>query len=218
MQKLFGEEADSEKTVCVVGLGNPGKQYVSTRHNVGFTVVALLSQSLHSRMIEGSGDYLYSDCTVEHRRLILAVPMTFMNESGAAVAQIMERFNVTASELLIVLDDFQLPLGTLRIRAEGSDGGHNGLASIIYQLQTEQVPRLRVGIAGPTCPTEERKELMADYVLSPFEKEEVPQAAEMTTHARDAVLALARHGIKFAMNNFNRSFLASDGSVEGSIQ
>ena len=111
-------------------------------------------------------------------------------KAGAAVVQIMEQFNVPASDLLIVLDDFQLPLGTLRIRAEGSDGGHNGLASIIYQLQTEKIPRLRVGIAGTTCPTEERKELMSEYVLSPFEKDEVQQAATMITHARDAVLAL----------------------------
>jgi peptidyl-tRNA hydrolase, PTH1 family len=213
LQKLFDEEADLEKTVCVVGLGNPGKRYVSTRHNVGFNVVASLSQSQHSRMIDGNGDYLYSDCMVENRRLILAAPMTFMNESGVAVAQIMEQFKVAPSELLIILDDFQLPFGTLRIRAEGSDGGHNGLASIIYHLQTETIARLRIGIAGPTCPTEERKDLMADYVLSPFDNEEAPQAAEMVTHARDAVLALVRHGIEFAMNNFNRSFLESDGSV-----
>lgn len=213
LQKSFDEEADSEKITCVVGLGNPGKRYASTRHNVGFNVIESLSQSLRSPMIDGNGDYLYSDCAVENRRVILAVPMTFMNDSGVAVAQILEQFTVTASELLIVLDDFQLPLGTLRIRAEGSDGGHNGLASILYHLQTEKIPRLRVGIAGTTCPAEERKELMADYVLSPFDKEEVPQAAEMVTHARDGVLALVQHGIDFAMNNFNKSFLNNDRSV-----
>jgi PTH1 family peptidyl-tRNA hydrolase len=130
-----------------------------------------------------------------------------MNESGAAVIQIMEQFKIPASDLLIILDDFRLPLGTLRLRVDGSDGGHNGLASIIYQLQTEKIPRLRVGIAGTTCPTQDRKELMSAYVLSPFEKDEIEQAATMITHARDAVLALILHGIEFAMNNFNRSFL-----------
>lgn len=208
LRNLFDEEA--EKALCVVGLGNPGMQDASTRHNVGFSVVAALSRALHARMADGRGDFLFSDCTVDHRRLILTVPMTYMNESGTAVAQMMEQFNITPSELLVVLDDFQLPLGTLRIRHEGSDGGHNGLASVIYHLQTERIPRLRVGIAGVTCPAEERKELMAGYVLSPFEKEEEPMAEKMVAHACDAVDALSRHGIEFAMNNFNRSFLEND--------
>ena len=213
MQKFFDEEAVSENVVCVVGLGNPGKRYASTRHNVGFDVVASLSHSLRSRMLDGNGDFLFSECAIESRRLLLATPLTYMNESGTAVMQIMEQFNVPASDLLVILDDFQLPLGTLRIRAEGSDGGHNGLASIIYQLQTEKLSRLRVGIAGATCPTEDRKELMSEYVLSPFEKDEIPLAATMIAHARDAVLALALHGIEFAMNNFNKSFLDNNLAV-----
>jgi peptidyl-tRNA hydrolase, PTH1 family len=213
LQNIFDEEADSEKMICVVGLGNPGKRYASTRHNVGFDVVASLSQSLHSRMLDGNGDFLFSECAIENRRLLLTVPMTYMNESGSAVIQIMEQFNIPASDLLVILDDFQLPLGTLRIRPDGSDGGHNGLASIIYHLQTETIPRLRVGIAGSTCPMQDRKELMSEYVLSPFEKEETTPATTMITHARDAVLALALHGIEFAMNNFNRSFLDNDSTV-----
>jgi peptidyl-tRNA hydrolase, PTH1 family len=164
-------------------------------------------------MLDGTGDFLFSECEIGNRRLLLAVPLTYMNESGTAVTQIMEQFNVPASDLLIVLDDFQLPLGTLRLRAEGSDGGHNGLASIIYQLQTEKLPRLRVGIAGATCPTQDRKELMSEYVLSPFEKDETTLAATMITHARDAALALVLHGIEFAMNNFNKSFLDNNLAV-----
>ena len=213
LQKFFDEEADSEKVLCVVGLGNPGKRYTSTRHNVGFDVVASLSQALRSRMLDGNGDFLFSECAFESRRLLLATPLTYMNASGAAVVQIMEQFNVRASNMLIIVDDFQLPLGTLRIRADGSDGGHNGLASIIYQLQTENIPRLRVGIAGSTCPTQDRKELMSAYVLSPFERDEIPLAATMITHARDAVLALVIHGIEFAMNNFNKSFLDDNLAV-----
>ena len=130
MQKSLDGEADSEKMICVVGLGNPGKRYASTRHNVGFNVVASLSQSLRSRMLDGNGDFLFSECAIESQRLLLATPLTYMNESGTAVVQIMEQFNVPASDLLIILYDFQLPLGTLRIREEGSDGGHNGLASV----------------------------------------------------------------------------------------
>jgi len=210
VQNFFDEGASSEKIRCVIGLGNAGSQYASTRHNVGFNVIASLSHFARSFMQEGNGDFLFSECVIESHRFFLAAPSTYMNESGTAVLQIMEQFNVAASDLLVVVDDFQLPLGTLRIREDGSDGGHNGLASVIYHLQTENIPRLRVGIAGSTCPSENRKELMAAYVLSPFEKEEVQQAAIMITHARDAVLALITHGIQFAMNNFNRSFLDSD--------
>ena len=213
MQNFFDEEGASERRQCVVGLGNPGRRYASTRHNVGFNVVAALSQSMRSSMKEGRGDFLFSECALESHRFLLATPLTYMNESGTALLQIMEQFNVAVSDLLIVVDDFQLPLGTLRIRENGSDGGHNGLASVIYQLQTDNIRRLRVGIAGATCPVEERKELMAAYVLSPFDKEEAPQAATMITHARDAVLALITHGIQFAMNNFNRSFLDTDLTV-----
>jgi len=210
VQTFFEEDSASGKRICVVGLGNPGKQYAATRHNVGFNVVASLSQALRSRMFDGNGDYLFSEARAESRPLLLATPMTFMNDSGIAVVQIMEQFHVAPSDLLIVLDDFQLPLGTLRIRPEGSDGGHNGLASVIYQVQSEKIPRLRIGIAGATCPAQERKEVMAEYVLSPFDKEETKLAASMVDRARDAVLALVANGIEFAMNNFNRSFLETE--------
>ncbi|MGA7161542.1 MAG: aminoacyl-tRNA hydrolase [Bacteroidota bacterium] len=210
MQNFFEEEEASERRQCVVGLGNPGRRYATTRHNVGFNVVASLSLFMRSSMREGRGDFLFSECALERHRFLLATPSTYMNESGTALHQIMEQFNLAVSDLLIVVDDFQLPLGTLRIRENGSDGGHNGLASVVYHLQTENIRRLRVGIAGASCPVEERKELMAAYVLSPFDKGEAQQAAIMITHARDAVLSAITHGIQFAMNNFNRSFLDTD--------
>jgi PTH1 family peptidyl-tRNA hydrolase len=130
-----------------------------------------------------------------------------MNESGRAVEQAMKQFNLTSADLMVVYDDFQLPLGTLRIRNEGTDGGHNGLASITHQLQTENIPRLRVGIAGKNCPTENKRELMATYVLSPFDNDEVRVAEEMTKRASDATLAWVHNGIEHAMNNYNKSFL-----------
>jgi PTH1 family peptidyl-tRNA hydrolase len=130
-----------------------------------------------------------------------------MNESGRAVEQAMKQFNLSSLDMMVVYDDFQLPLGTLRVRKEGADGGHNGLASITYRLQTENIPRLRVGIAGKNCPTENKKELMATYVLSPFDNDEVRIAEEMFKHASDATLAWVHKGIEHAMNNFNKSFL-----------
>ena len=206
MQNSF-EETDSGSVQCIVGLGNPGKRYRSTRHNVGYNVVALLADLLKVDLKGGNGEYFFSDYAAGGRSCLLAIPTTYMNESGLAVSQLCDYFGVSPSGLMIVYDDFQLPLGTLRIRLEGSDGGHNGMASVIGYLQTEDVPRLRVGIAGSTCPNEDRKELMASYVLSPFEKDEIVLAETMMLHARDALMAFMEHGVQFAMNNFNRSFL-----------
>jgi PTH1 family peptidyl-tRNA hydrolase len=130
-----------------------------------------------------------------------------MNESGRAVEQAMKQFNLSSSDMMVVYDDFQLPLGTLRIRKEGTDGGHNGLASITHHLHTENIPRLRVGIAGKNCPTENKKEQMAAYVLSEFDDSEVRIAEKMIKHAGDATLAWVHKGIEHTMNNYNKSFL-----------
>ena len=180
-------------------------------------MIGSLAHSLRAGLTEGRGDYLFSECVVAERRIILAVPSTYMNESGVAVAQLCEHFSLSPSGLVIVYDDFQLPLGMLRIRAEGSDGGHHGLASVIEHLQTENIPRLRVGIAGATCPSEDRKELMASYVLSPFEEDEVKLAAKLTDHAGDALMAFIQHGIQFAMTNFNKAYPTA-GSETGELR
>ena len=118
------------------------------------------------RFKEGRGDYLVALGFFKNREIGLAKPLTYMNNSGEAVADIMKRFAVPLNQLLIVCDDFQLPLGTLRLRPGGSDGGHNGLASIIYQLQTDEFPRLRCGIGGETIPKD--KSFMKDFVLDQF--------------------------------------------------
>ena len=209
MQNFLAEEAPG-KVVCVIGLGNPGAEYRFTRHNAGYRVVGLLAESQKIALREGTGEYLFSEFRVDDKRVLLVLPTTYMNESGMAVLQVMEHFSLNVDDLIVVYDDFQLPLGTLRFRAGGTDGGHNGLASVIYHVQSDKIARLRLGIAGSTCPTEDRKDLMADYVLSPFNKDEGPIAAQTIEHARDALLALTRHGMHYAMNNFNRSFLEND--------
>jgi PTH1 family peptidyl-tRNA hydrolase len=119
----------------------------------------------------------------------------------------MRQFNLSSFDAMVVYDDFQLPLGTLRIRKEGTDGGHNGLASIMYHLQTENIPRLRVGIAGKNCPTENKKDLMAAYVLSEFDENERLMADELIGHACRAALSWVHEGIEHTMNNYNKSFL-----------
>ncbi len=192
---------------CVIGLGNPGEQYIATRHNVGLRVVDSLAKLLAVDLQRGRGDFRFARCTDQGDRFLIIAPLTFMNESGRAVEQAMKQFNLTSSDMMVVYDDFQLPLGTLRIRKDGTDGGHNGLASITHQLQTENIPRLRVGIAGKNCPTENKKKLMATYVLSEFDDNEVRIAEEMIDHARTAAISWAHKGIGHAMNNYNKSFV-----------
>jgi len=192
---------------CVIGLGNPGEQYSATRHNAGLRVVDSLAKLLAVDLQKGRGDFRFARCTDQGKRFLIIAPLTFMNESGRAVEQAMKQFNLSSSDMMVVYDDFQLPLGTLRIRKEGTDGGHNGLASITHHLRTENIPRLRVGIAGKNCPTENKKEQMAAYVLSEFDDSEVRIAEKMIKHAGDATLAWVHKGIEHTMNNYNKSFL-----------
>jgi len=177
--------------VAIVGLGNPGAQYQGTRHNVGFMVIRELCGRLRTSLRPGKGDYLIARTNLEGVDVHIAAPTTFMNNSGAAVVDILERFRIAPHELLVVVDDFALPLGLLRFRAKGSDGGHNGLASIISMLSSYEFPRLRCGIGNETMPTGSE---MAPFVLSPFSPEEVPAVADMAKRATDACIQFARTG------------------------
>lgn len=177
--------------VAIIGLGNPGTQYRGTRHNVGFLVVEELGRRLRTPFKPGKGEYVIARAAVEGIDVHLAAPMTFMNNSGTAVVDILERYRMTPRELLVVVDDFALPLGLLRFRVKGSDGGHNGLASITYMLNTDEFPRLRCGIGTATMP---QKSDMAPFVLSPFEPDEVPVVMDMVLRAADACLEFARTG------------------------
>ncbi len=188
---------------CIVGLGNPGKEYAETRHNAGFRVIASLTNVLKISLKPGNGDFLYSKGTCSDKEVLLAVPLTYMNNSGAAVRDVCEQFGIDLNDLLIVYDDFQLPLGQLRFRENGSDGGHNGMASIIYQLNTDEIQRLRIGIGGNSLPNEDRKNRMADYVLAPFEKDEEPLITAAVNRASMAVQEWMQHGIVYTMNRFN---------------
>jgi PTH1 family peptidyl-tRNA hydrolase len=125
-----------------------------------------------------------------------------MNQSGLAVMEIKEEFGATADQFLVVCDDFQLPLGQLRLRLSGSDGGHNGLYSIIYHLQSDEFPRLRCGIASPAMPKE--KNLLADFVLEQFSKAERPEVDTMIAKAKDACLLAVTEGMAKSMNEFNK--------------
>jgi PTH1 family peptidyl-tRNA hydrolase len=181
----------------VVGLGNPGKEYVGTRHNIGFRVIDSLADELKIEVKKkrfnsclGTGEYA-------GKKLTLLKPMQFMNCSGQVVATAAGFYKLAAGDLLIVLDDMALPPGRIRVRMKGSAGGHNGLADVIEKLGTENVSRLRVGI-GPSNEKE-----AYDYVLSRPAKSERALLDEAIIRAREAVLCWIEYGVKATMNKFN---------------
>ncbi len=170
---------------AIVGLGNPGRRYAATRHNAGFFVLQELFQRWKISPKEGKGPYLIAEAKPGGRNceVLLIAPTTYMNNSGEAVRDVVDRYALPASSLLIVMDDFWLPLGKIRFRQRGSDGGHNGLASIIAALETDAIPRLRLGIGQEEMPP---KAMMADFVLSEFFAEERMVVTDMVTRAADA--------------------------------
>lgn len=186
--------------LIVVGLGNPGSEYENTRHNVGFLVADMLTEALGGRFRAGKGDFLQSTVHVSGKQVTIIKPLTYMNNSGTAVAEVLQESECKPENLLVVSDDVALPLGTLRIRWKGSDGGHNGLASIIYELRTGDFPRLRCGIGQGEAP---RKGMMADFVLSPFDRSELPVVREMAGRAAQTIVECASSGIYRTMSKHN---------------
>jgi PTH1 family peptidyl-tRNA hydrolase len=188
----------------IVGLGNPGRRYRATRHNVGFAVVDELARRHESDFESAPADALMARARpLGEAGAILVKPLTMMNLSGFAVSELARYFRVALPDLLVVADDVSLPLGRLRARPRGSDGGHKGYRSIIEQLGTAEFARLRVGIGrGDT-----RRDL-ADHVLGGFDLEERPQVEEAIGRAADAAELFAAEGIEAVMNRFNADPLA----------
>jgi PTH1 family peptidyl-tRNA hydrolase len=179
----------------VAGLGNPGAEYAYTRHNIGFMVVDLLA---HENGLAWEKPSKWDAATAKLGNALLVKPASYMNRSGHPLFAIAQFFKVAPEEILVVLDDFSLPLGRLRIRQSGGPGGHNGLESIIVQFGTEEIPRLRVGI-GPTP-----AEGTTDFVLSNFFEEQKPVVKSAITRAADAVKCAIDKGVVSAMNTFNK--------------
>lgn len=187
-------------SLFVLCLGNPGPRYLPTRHNVGFMVADELARRAGAGFTPGRGEYWTSGIDLAGRALTLVKPVTFMNNSGLAARQVLEACGATADALLVVLDDVALPLGVLRMRASGSDGGHNGLGSVIATLGTERIARLRCGIRPEIPPPAES---LADFVLSPFAPGEREAAQSMIVRAADAVSEAATSDIQRTMARFN---------------
>lgn len=183
----------------IVGIGNPGPEYARTRHNIGFRVVDLLAKQLGVKREEARFKGVFAAAKLDGLTVGLLKPLTYVNLSGQSVREAVNRLNLATEQILVVLDDAQLPLGKLRLRAKGSSGGHKGLQSIIEALQTENIPRLRIGIGSPPEGVD-----MATYVLSPFEPEEEAIIAETVEIAAEAAKVWAKDGIEIAMQRFNR--------------
>lgn len=186
------------EVALIVGLGNPGRRYQGTRHNVGFMTVDRLCARLPSGTTRSRFQAEYVETRDGDRRVVLVKPQTFMNDSGTAVAQLARWYKVPRERLLVIYDELDLPFGQIRLRAGGSDGGHNGIASVIRQLHTQEIARLRIGIDRPTTGS------TVPYVLAPFTERERRALPDILDGAADAALSWLREGIIAAMNAHNR--------------
>ncbi len=180
----------------VVGLGNPGAEYNGTRHNVGFAVVDLLAKEWG---LAWQHDKSWHALWAKGEKAILVKPTSYMNRSGEPLQAVANFYKVAPTEILVVLDDMALELGRLRLRPNGGTGGHNGLESIVVQLGTEEIPRLRVGIGAAP------REGAVDYVLGRFFEEERPLVEKSIFRAADAVKCAIDNGLLSAMNHFNKN-------------
>ena len=184
-------------TRIIVGLGNPGPRYRDTRHNVGFGCVDLLAERWGLAINDRRRTTVLGRGWRDGRRVALAKPRTFMNLSGESVAYLLARFGARPADLVIVYDEMALPLGRIRLRARGSDAGHNGIKDIIRTVRTTDFPRLRIGIGGPGITGS------VDHVLGSFSDAEQPIVNNAVRRAAEAVECLLSEGIEIAMNRYN---------------
>ena len=194
----------------VVGLGNPGQRYAGTRHNVGFMALELLAKREGVRfksMAKLQGEL--SEVGFGSDRLRLLMPQTFMNESGRSIRAALDWFDLSADQVLVLVDDMDLPLGRLRIRAKGSAGGHNGLKSTIQHLGTQEFARLRIGIGAPGRSAEERKARTVSHVLGSFNASEQPLLKDVLDEVLRGLELIQRQGLERAGNRLNGLQLAS---------
>jgi len=187
-----------DRIQVVVGLGNPGPRYERTRHNIGFRCIDHLARVLGAPPERDERDYRVTRVRLGDRELALVKPMTFMNRSGEALLRFLDSALAGPGGHLVILDDVWLPFGAIRLRREGSDGGHNGLASVLAGMGTEEVPRLRLGVSGA-----ETEEDLAEYVLENFSEEEEKSIEDWLARASEAVQVFISEGADAAMTRFN---------------
>lgn len=194
--------------MLIVGLGNPGAKYKDTRHNIGFMAVDFLAEANSIKMNKRDFDGLWGKGSINDKEVILLKPLTYMNLSGGAVQGISDYFHVEPKDILIVYDDIDLELGTIRIRLKGSSGGHRGMQSIIEHLGANDFPRVRLGIGRPKQRSQKSEvksqNEVADYVLSNFTPDEKDLLRKILDITKEAVDLILQDGVEKAMNKYNR--------------
>jgi peptidyl-tRNA hydrolase, PTH1 family len=188
----------------IVGLGNPGQEYATNRHNIGFLCINYLAKSHRIELDDKRGKARIGTGSIAGQPVVLAKPQTYMNLSGESVMPLMQRYSVKLEDLIIIHDDLDLPLGKLRIRPENSAGGHNGIKSIIGVLGTQNFIRIRVGISRPPGDPEDKAVNIKDYVLGDFDDQDKPVIEGALKRVGEAVETIITAGVNAAMNQFNR--------------
>ena len=186
------------ETYLIVGLGNPGREYRETRHNVGFMLLDRLTVKLNARFTRLQSKALVASANYQERKIILAKPQTFMNLSGQSVQGLMHFYKLPLENLLIAHDDLDLPVGTIRIRPDGGSAGQKGMTSILERFGTDEFPRLRLGIGSPPGQMQ-----APDYVLQDFSNADLTFISETLNRAVEAALTWVTDGLEAAMNKYN---------------
>ena len=195
---MFGTKRESW---LIVGLGNPGREYQSTRHNAGFRAIDLLAEKLGCKIDRAKFQGLYAQVNYGGGKLFLLKPQTYMNLSGRAVLQLSAYYSIPPERIIVLFDDISLPPGRLRIRAEGSAGGHNGIKSIIAEVGSQAFPRVKIGVGAKPNPEFD----LADWVLSTFSAKEEKDLRFALENAADAALSIIDSGVPETANKYNGS-------------
>ena len=193
---MFGK---SSENWLIVGLGNPGREYEKTRHNCGFRALDILADQLNCKVDKLKFQGLYGQTTYGGRKLYLLKPQTYMNLSGRSVLQLSAYFNIPPQRIIVMFDDISLEPGRLRIRADGSAGGHNGIKSIINEIGSQTFPRVKIGVGAKPNPDFD----LADWVLSTFSASEEKALASALERAGEAALTIIDRGVAESANRFN---------------
>ena len=193
---MFGKASENW---LIVGLGNPGREYERTRHNCGFRAIDILADKLGCKIDRSKFQGLYGQVTYNGKKLLLLKPLTYMNLSGRSVLQLSAYFNIPPQRIIVMFDDISLEPGRLRIRADGSAGGHNGIKSIILEVGSQNFPRVKIGVGAKPNPNFD----LADWVLSTFSAQEEKALAPALERAADAALCIIDKGVLEAANRFN---------------
>ncbi len=198
---MFGKLIGKEDRWLIVGLGNPGKEYERTRHNAGFRAIDILAENLRCKIDKAKFQGLYGQVTRQGQKLYLLKPLTYMNLSGRSILQLSAYFHIPPQRIIVLFDDISLEPGRIRIRADGSAGGHNGIKSIISELGSQEFPRVKIGVGGKPDTDADLK----DWVLSPFSAADEKALASALKRAADAALCIIDSGVPETANRYNGS-------------